>query len=70
MTTLMSSGVLSQGLPEVLRLLAARDQAGEPRAVGAARAWDALYQWRLFAFTLPTSTLFFRTTFAATSATA
>ena len=42
MTTLMSSGCPREGLLEVLRLLAARDQAGEPRAVGAGEGLGSL----------------------------
>ena len=56
---------------ELLRRLAPCDELRKPRAVRvAASTCPALYQCRLLALTLPTTTLFLSTAAAATSATA
>ena len=69
MTTLMSSGVRSRACWKLSGFSRRVIRRPSHARSASASAWDALYQWRLFAFTLPTSTLLFRTSFAAMSAT-
>jgi len=68
MTTLISSVLLSRAAIKFsgfsLRVMSFASQAGS----ALARVSPALYHWRLFAFTLPTITLFLYTVAAATSA--